>query len=172
MATSLKKRTQGFTIIEVLIVLAIAGLILLIVFLAVPALQRNSRNTQRRSDVSRMLGGLQEATNNNNGTIPASLPAQVTDKLSLYTSSDVTYANVTSGTGTVLSSVDTNRVYIGNGLKCISPQPTVTGAASGTFSLSGANAMQTTTGASVRSVTAVYAVETTGNNVQIQCTES
>jgi prepilin-type N-terminal cleavage/methylation domain-containing protein len=36
-----QKRQQGFTIIEVLIVLAIAALILLIVFLAVPALQRN-----------------------------------------------------------------------------------------------------------------------------------
>ncbi|HPW47952.1 MAG TPA: prepilin-type N-terminal cleavage/methylation domain-containing protein, partial [Candidatus Saccharibacteria bacterium] len=36
-----KKDQKGFTIIEVLIVLAIAALILLIVFLAVPALQRN-----------------------------------------------------------------------------------------------------------------------------------
>ena len=44
------KREEGFTIIEVLIVLAIAGLILLIVFLAIPALQRNSRNTQRKND--------------------------------------------------------------------------------------------------------------------------
>jgi prepilin-type N-terminal cleavage/methylation domain-containing protein len=39
-----QKREAGFTIIEVLIVLAIAALILLIVFLAVPALQRNARN--------------------------------------------------------------------------------------------------------------------------------
>jgi len=66
-----KQRKQGgseggFTIIEVLIVLAIAGLILLIVFLAVPALQRNSRNTQRKEDVSRMLSAAIEAANNNN----------------------------------------------------------------------------------------------------------
>ncbi len=60
---------KGFTIIEVLIVLAIAGLILLIVFLAVPALQRNSRNTQRTSDVSRVLGAAQEVLNNNNGDL-------------------------------------------------------------------------------------------------------
>ena len=39
---------KGFTIIEVMIVLAIAGLIILIVFLAVPALQRNGRNTQQK----------------------------------------------------------------------------------------------------------------------------
>jgi prepilin-type N-terminal cleavage/methylation domain-containing protein len=62
-----QKREQGFTIIEVLIVLAIAGLILLIVFLAVPALQRNSRNTQRKNDVSVILGGMSEFASNNNG---------------------------------------------------------------------------------------------------------
>ncbi|HSW79441.1 MAG TPA: type II secretion system protein [Candidatus Saccharimonadales bacterium] len=43
---------RGFTIIEVLIVLAIAGLIMIIVFLAVPSLQRSSRNTQRKHDAS------------------------------------------------------------------------------------------------------------------------
>lgn len=67
---SLRKKTEGFTIIEVLIVLAIAGLILLIVFLAVPALQRNSRNTRRVNDVSRLGGAVSEFSNNNNGKIP------------------------------------------------------------------------------------------------------
>jgi prepilin-type N-terminal cleavage/methylation domain-containing protein len=62
-----KARDAGFTIIEVLIVLAIAGLILLIVFLAVPALQRNSRNTQRKEDASKAVGVFQESVNNNNG---------------------------------------------------------------------------------------------------------
>jgi prepilin-type N-terminal cleavage/methylation domain-containing protein len=61
---------KGFTIIEVLIVLAIAGLILLIVFLAVPALQRNSRNTQRKNDVATYAGAVNEFINNNNGVLP------------------------------------------------------------------------------------------------------
>lgn len=65
-----QKREQGFTIIEVLIVLAIAGLIILIVFLAVPALQRNSRNTQAKSEASALLGALSEFVNNNNGKLP------------------------------------------------------------------------------------------------------
>jgi len=52
MYQKIRKRTEGFTIIEVLIVLAIAGLILLIVFIAVPALQRNARNTQRKNDIA------------------------------------------------------------------------------------------------------------------------
>ncbi len=41
--------SDGFTIIEVLIVLAIAALILLIIFLSVPVLQRTSRNHEHRA---------------------------------------------------------------------------------------------------------------------------
>ncbi len=64
----LKKENQkGFTIIEVLIVLAIAGLILLIVFLAVPALQRNSRNNGRTNDTARVGASVNEWVSNNNG---------------------------------------------------------------------------------------------------------
>ncbi len=68
MKTKLKD-ARGFTIIEVLIVLAIAGLIMLIVFLAVPALQRNSRNTQRTNDASRIAAAVNECLNNNNGKV-------------------------------------------------------------------------------------------------------
>lgn len=65
-----QKREQGFTIIEVLIVLAIAGLIMLVVFLAIPALQRNSRNNQRTTDVANILGAVGEYVSNNNGQLP------------------------------------------------------------------------------------------------------
>lgn len=68
-----QRKDAGFTIIEVMIVLAIAGLIMLIVFLAVPALQRNSHNTSIKNDVAGLLAGMNEATNNNNGTAPTSL---------------------------------------------------------------------------------------------------
>ena len=40
------KQKQGFTIIEVVLVLAIAALIFLMVFMALPALQRSQRDTQ------------------------------------------------------------------------------------------------------------------------------
>src|SRR5438270_9083953 len=65
-----KRKEEGFTIIEVMIVLAIAGLILLIVFLAVPALQRNSRNTGRKSDVGRLSSAVNNYVSNNNGSLP------------------------------------------------------------------------------------------------------
>ena len=45
-----QKNKKGFTIIEVVLVLAVAGLIFLMVFVALPALQRNQRDTQRRQD--------------------------------------------------------------------------------------------------------------------------
>src|SRR3990167_5915685 len=54
----MRRSFQGFTIIEVVIVLAIGALILIIVFLAIPQLQRNLHNSQRRSDVSKSLAGL------------------------------------------------------------------------------------------------------------------
>lgn len=85
----LKNRQKGFTIIEVLIVLAIAGLILLIVFLAVPALQRNSRNTQVRNDAGAVLGYINEYASNNNGSLPVAVcsPGNVGD---IYLSVDAT----------------------------------------------------------------------------------
>ena len=53
MANQNLNNKKGFTIIEVVLVLGIAGLIFLMVFIALPALQRNRRDTQRTSDISR-----------------------------------------------------------------------------------------------------------------------
>lgn len=64
------KRT-GFTIIEVVLVLAIAGLIFLMVFIALPALQRNQRDTQRRSDVARVNTQINNYQTNSRGNIPS-----------------------------------------------------------------------------------------------------
>ena len=60
---------QGFTIIEVVLVLAIAGLIFLMVFVALPALQRSQRDTARRNDMSRVDTSLvQWQTNHSSDT--------------------------------------------------------------------------------------------------------
>lgn len=68
-----KSNSKGFTIIEVMIVLAIAGLILLIVFLAVPSLQRNSRNTQRKNDAAAIAAALSTYIGNSNGVLPSAI---------------------------------------------------------------------------------------------------
>lgn len=65
-----KNKQGGFTIIEVVLVLAIAGLIFLMVFIALPALQRSQRDTQRRDDVSRMVSQLNSYATNNRGSLP------------------------------------------------------------------------------------------------------
>ena len=44
-------KDRGFTIIEVVLVLAIAALIFLMVFIALPALQASQRDTARKNDV-------------------------------------------------------------------------------------------------------------------------
>lgn len=147
----LKKRTEGFTIIEVLIVLAIAGLILLIVFLAVPALQRNSRNTSRRDDVARVLGAAQEVLNNNNGDVSALTPDKLRDavgNLSYYQSANI---DVQAGSGlSATKGSDTDSVVVYTGAKCTDAETADPGTS--------------------RQLVALFAVESKG--VVSQCTAS
>lgn len=82
-------KQKGFTIIEVVLVLAIAGLIFLIVFLAVPALQRSQRDTQRRNDIGRLLSQVSQYQSNNQGQVPGSKSGsspsqQITDFVDRY----------------------------------------------------------------------------------------
>ena len=60
----------GFTIIEVVLVLAIAGLIFMMVFLALPALQRAQRDTQRSDDIARLQAAINSYQANNRGRLP------------------------------------------------------------------------------------------------------
>ena len=63
---------NGFTIIEIVLVLAIAGLIFLMVFLALPALQRSQRNQRYKNSLSLVVSALQNYRSNNGGRkIPA-----------------------------------------------------------------------------------------------------
>lgn len=154
---------KGFTIIEVMIVLAIAGLILLIVFLAVPALQRNSRNTQRKSAASQILTSVSNYVSNNNGTIPTSqalLDAARAD----YNPGFYTTANIFFGTRTAIdntpsasgseaaNNLTTEDVIYYNGAICNGNTATITGA-------------------SPRSYAITYAVET-GNGRTEQCLDN
>lgn len=65
-----KTKLEGFTIIEVVLVLAIAGLIFLMVFIALPALQRSQRNTRRREDMARIMSAVADYQGNNGGRLP------------------------------------------------------------------------------------------------------
>lgn len=78
-----QKKQQGFTIIEVVLVLAIAGLIFLMVFIALPALQRNQRDTQRRNDLSRVQTAIQSYQTNAKGALPTFDAAFITNYLAV-----------------------------------------------------------------------------------------
>lgn len=160
-----QRKQEGFTIIEVLIVLAIAGLIMLVVFMAVPALNRSSHNTQRKNDVSSFLGAVQEYTNNNGGTGPLS-QADVTTvvgnfKPGFFAAANFYYtatppavpANIGSGAGNG-STVTTENVILVKGAKCTT-----------------ATAIPTTTGATARNYAVVFSVEGGSKNVY-QCQDS
>ena len=67
------KSKKGFTIIEVVLVLAIAGLIFLMVFIAFPALQRGQKDTQRRDDMARFASQLAQYQSNNYGKVPTTV---------------------------------------------------------------------------------------------------
>lgn len=135
-----KRKASGFTIIEVMIVLAIAGLIMLIVFLAVPALQRNAHNTSIKNDVAGLLGAMNEYTNNNGGAVPAAQATVVsgttatigtscttagsncaTAKLGFVTSADIQ-------TTIPASAPAVGNVVIITGATCNGNAPTTTGA--------------------------------------------
>ena len=76
---SINERKEGFTIIEVVLVLAIAGLIMAMVFIALPALQRAERNKERMTIINNISASvLNYRTHNSNqtpwgNTNPASL---------------------------------------------------------------------------------------------------
>lgn len=70
MTKSNTKSKKGFTIIEVVLVLAIAGLIFLMVFVALPALQRSQRDTQRRDDMARLITAVQNYQSGNRNKSP------------------------------------------------------------------------------------------------------
>ncbi len=62
---------SGFTLVEIIIVLAIVGLIFVIIFLAVTAAQRGQRDTARKDNVNRAVGIAQQRAGNANGVYPA-----------------------------------------------------------------------------------------------------
>lgn len=65
-----RRYTAGFTLIEIVLVLAIAGLIMLVVFLALVGAQRSRRDYQRKNDVSRMVAAITAWSANHQGQVP------------------------------------------------------------------------------------------------------
>lgn len=67
------KIQQGFTIIEVIIVLVIAAIIMLAVFLVVPQLQRTQRNNRAQTVARQAFTAAEQYAANNNGAYPTTV---------------------------------------------------------------------------------------------------
>lgn len=95
--------------------LAIAALIFLMVFLALPALQRSQRDTARKNDVSIVAAAVNSYTSNNRGTLPTS--AQLTTYVSGTSDNTTTVTVNTDGTAGDKTTTD-GTVTVYTKLKC------------------------------------------------------
>jgi prepilin-type N-terminal cleavage/methylation domain-containing protein len=154
------KREEGFTIIEVLIVLAIAGLILLIVFLAVPALQRNSRNTAIKNDAANVVGAMSDSVSNSNGAMPTNVACNTSTGVITVTNTAATEGKVRGGT---------TCTYAANSTALVAPTTT------GTIAVgvnAGCNQTANDDVSKNRAMAALFLVETGASTTAVQCVES
>src|ERR1700683_978959 len=124
MATS---RSRGFTLIEIVIVLAIAGLIMIMAFLALSGAETSRRDAQRKRDLQRLAAQLEFYASNNEGTYPVNL-ANAADwgAVGRYTplnfndpsQQNVNYFTVGYITGSVPGSTPGSLSYERGGLAC------------------------------------------------------
>ena len=108
-----KLNYEGFTIIEVLIVLAIAALILLVVFLAVPNLQRSQRNNGRKAEAARFSTSVTDFVGNNQGALPQTA-ADITSIQNNFGTFSYLFKAVASGPGVDLQTTSTCAMSAGN----------------------------------------------------------
>lgn len=97
------QQQKGFTIIEVVLVLAIAGLIFAMIFIAWPALQRSQRDTARKNDAATVASAIGSYKSNNNGKVPTTTALLVSyiDNLTQYDKASTTELILNTAGGTV-----------------------------------------------------------------------
>ena len=126
MTNKISTNKHGFTIIEVVLVLAIAGLIFLMVFVALPALQRSQRDTQRRNDMARMATALTNWQTNHSGALPTTAD-NVTSFRTSYVVDGLNDPDgaayniqvpVAGNASTAMPSTVDHKVYIYTGVRC------------------------------------------------------
>ena len=147
---------KGFTIIEVLIVLAIAGLIMVVVFLAVPNLQKSQRNNGRKTDANNALSALSDYISNNGGALPTANCTGATacsmSSLKFSQFDPTTLSFVVQGSISTLpatTAMTPSSIYLVGGAVCPS-----------------ASSAPTATGAQARQIAVYYGIE---GDVKSQC---
>ena len=126
---NIQKLSKGFTIIEVVLVLAIGGLIFLMVFVALPALQAGQRDSARKNDVSIVSTAVTNFISNNRGNFPSvtQLKAYVQG---LSADSDISLMTVSTTADTTATGVSLKegQISVYKAAICDAQQPTATDA--------------------------------------------
>jgi prepilin-type N-terminal cleavage/methylation domain-containing protein len=177
-----KFNNRGFTIVETLIVLAIAAVIIIIVLLAVPALQRTTRNTDIKNDAAAVAGAINDYESNNGGTKPvgflqstssvqfcnlaACASGSTVGSTATVQSSDVIQLVATSGTTPTQASVKAGTIQIdlGNattGYSCLNTTGPFTAAQ-----------LNTTAGTGSGNQVPVYYPDETGGTNNLLCIQA
>lgn len=113
-----RRLQQGFTLIEIILVIAIISILAAIVILAInPAKQlADGRNSQRRADVNTILNATYQYTVDNNGTVPSGITTTPTDicKTGAGSCTGLIDLSVLTTSGKYLVAVPTDPQYSGN----------------------------------------------------------
>lgn len=104
---------KGFTLIEILLVVAAIAILAGIVILAINPTKQlgDTRNAQRRADVTTILNAVYQYSIDNNGTIPT-IPSNATCNNTAAYQICKAGATGTCSTGVDLSVITTNQKYV------------------------------------------------------------
>lgn len=153
-----KDNKKGFTIIEVVLVLAIAGLIFAMVFIALPALQRNQRDQSRKNDASTVAAAITSwnSANRNGGTFNDESLRKYVDKLDQYDKNSELKVVATSSS----MSVAGNEIKVMRGRKCPANLPAPSTDDPATITLQNGSS---------RNAAVVVLLENNGSQKQLYC---
>jgi prepilin-type N-terminal cleavage/methylation domain-containing protein len=172
-----KKLNEGFTIIEVMIVLAIAGLILLIVFLAVPALTRSNDNTDRKQAAGRIGSAINDYVSNNNGSAPTTA-AELATIMQDSGSMPAVFSNFSLPANQCAGAMKTKFICITGTVAAAAPTIVVAGANTDAAEITydaqcattaGTNGFGTAVGTNDSQVALQYTVDNGGTDYYIDC---
>lgn len=106
------KLAKGFTLLEVLLVVAAISILAGIVIIAINPTKQlgDTRNSQRKNDVTTILNAIYQYSLDNNGSIPTTIP--VMGCVSGATGADICTTSGTCTTGVDLSVLTANEKYL------------------------------------------------------------
>jgi prepilin-type N-terminal cleavage/methylation domain-containing protein len=96
--TTQYRKKSGFTLIEIVIVLAIAALIMVIVFVAVQGAQRSRRDAAMRAAATRAVAALVSCAGNNSGAVNSTACGSYVSGVTYPTTATVGSYSVTAPT--------------------------------------------------------------------------